>query len=150
MIKGQSVSFGCIGERSVIRNNTRNIATKFAGLPPEDKIVETMIEFRDQHREFRTMRRMSQSRDHPQRGRELFKLRFYFIKIGFRLTPLDPLEKNLFLLIVMLVGVNDISAPLKNPAGNPRNNTGTVGSREERDHCFTAGATHFGAAGCPS
>jgi hypothetical protein len=61
--------------------------------------------------------------------------------------PFDPLEKNSFLCISVLVGVKDVATLLENPAGNTRHQAGSVRSVKEsndRESLHLSGVPNVG------
>lgn len=66
---------------------------------------------------------------------KFFEIGGFFFKVAGR-GPFHALEKNVGLLVLMLIGVMNVTAPQEYPTRDSRHQTGLVGAVQECDDGF--------------
>ena len=120
-------------EVKVVGDNGDEIAGVFAGFPAEREIMETMVKLRDKHRHSRPMRGGSDARLHTERRGEIMKRLRVGRGIATGRLPFDALEKNACLHVAMLVGMENVTAALKNPPSHARHDPRLIRTVKQGD-----------------
>ena len=134
VVKGQPVVLCCSSEIFMIRDDTREIASNLTCLEPEDNIVEAVCDLRDEDGDFGPIGREGDRAGHTGGAGQGLKRGGFLAEIGsFGGCPLQPLEKDVGLAVVMLIGVAYVALVLKNPLCQLGSDARLVGAVEEGD-----------------
>jgi len=94
----------------VIAYDSGNLPMQLTVLMPVQKIGQTVQLLRDENGHPRRCLRQFEAPPHVEFSREILELRFEGREVEILEPPLDPHEKELRFVILMLVGVDDVRA----------------------------------------
>jgi hypothetical protein len=124
----------------VIGNNAGELACHFTGTEAENGVMEAVVGLGHEEGNFGAISRLCDFGFHAELfGGELFKTASFLVDLA-RGDPFQTLKENARFGIFVLVGVDDIAATQKNPAGYARDEAWLVGAVKQ---CNNGGRFHL-------
>ena len=128
VVERQAVVFGVYLQIRVIGDNTSQLARHLTGAEAQDRVVEAVVDLGNEERDLRPVGRLGDFSIHSElNSRKLFKAGRFFVDLP-RGNPLDALEENFGLRISVLIGMDNVTPPQKDPTGHARDETRLVGA----------------------
>ena len=145
MLEPDSVEAGQLLDLSMVRDNHRNLTGEFTRAPAVQQVGHAMEVLRTEERDTGTQGARTQSPTHGQLRGQLRKLDSEFLQIEdrrrsvgllcgiFTKAPLDAHEEEAEIVILVLIGVQDVCSVLVEQPGHTRHQPFTVRAIDEKN-----------------
>ena len=131
MLKWHAVEGGQVRHGAVIRNDERNLADQLAGAPAVQQIGHAVQVLRAEERHPRPARARGELPRHLELGGQRRKGGAEALEVEAVQLPLHAHEKQAQLMVLVLVGVQDVGATLVEQARNARHQSLAVGAIDQ-------------------